>query len=225
MTSRLIAAAMTIFLLTSLAFAAKPKQPQVGQDGEEIGEQPKAAKSGKKPVDAAGKIKVQLQKSFKSWDRNKDDAVDKEEFDKFHARFKAKPRKKPQGDEGIPPDPMAAVAAMHTKMDGDQDATISRAEFDTWSEGFAEYLSKYGELQERRAGIQHELENVQGLLQRNRNITALDGVANDQLSRGVIQYEQMIKGIDEDIKKLDSEGDHADYRDFLVQQLFRGKRR
>lgn len=218
------AAALIALFLGAGAFAAKPKKAPEGENAEASAEQPKPVK-GKKPVDAAGKIESQLQKTFKIWDRNKDDSIDKEELEKFYARLKAKRKKKGQGDEAQAPDPMAAVAALHAKIDADQDAKASHAEFDAWAADLSAHLSKYVELQERRAELAGELANLQGLLQRSGNVTAADGIFNGEASRGVIQYEQMIKGVDEDLKKLDEDSGHADYRDFLLQQVFRGKRR
>ena len=183
------------------------------------------AKARQKPRGAAGKIHGQLQRAFKTWDRDKDESVGLEEMEKVYAKLKVKSRKKQAGDEGNAPDPMAAVTELHALLDADQDAKVTREEFDAWTPEFAAYLAGYFEIQEKRAGIEQELAKVKGILDRNANVTALDGILNDELSRGVIAYEQMLEGLDEQLAQLDTEGKYAPCRDFVLQQILRIKRR
>lgn len=178
-------------------------------------ESSKPAKSTKRSPGAAGKIEGQLFRAFKLWDHNKDDAVEKEELEKAYA---------PKVGANKPPvaaDPKAAVAALYDKLDADKDGKVDQKEFGAWATPFAAHLVNFAELQERRAGIERELVNMQRLLSRSGNVTAADGIFASEANRGIISYQEMLKNIDTELNKLATDGGHAEYRDLLVQKLFR----
>ena len=169
---------------------------------------------------ASNKLVGALQKTFKLWDSNKDDSVDKEELEKFYARLKAKPKKKADAAAGGGPEPLAAVAALWKKTDADSDGKISHAEFDAWAGQFAEYLSQCVDLQNQRAGVEREMVNLQSLLAKSGNVTALDGIFEQEARRGLIKYKQSLERIDGALQELDAAG-HSAYRDLLLPQLIR----
>lgn len=176
-------------------------------------------KAEKKPA-IAGKVGGQLQKTFKLWDKNKDESVDKEELEKYYARLKPKTAKKGAADAADAPDPLAAVNAMRTKADSDSDGKISKAEFDEWAGKFADYIAKFADLQNQRGSAERELANLERLLARSGNVTAADGIFGQEARRGIITYKQSLERIDGELKALDAEG-HSDYRDLLLPQLLR----
>jgi hypothetical protein len=178
-------------------------------------ESSRPAKSTKRSPGAAGKIERQLFSAFKLWDRNKDDAVVKEELEKALAANVV--ANKPP----VAADPKAAVAALYDKLDADKDGKVDQKEFDAWATPFAAHLVKFAQLQGGRAGIERELVNMQRLLSRSGNVTAAEGFVSSELNRGIIRYQVMLDEFDTDLNKLATDGGHAEYRDLLVQKLFR----
>ena len=174
----------------------------------------------KKAAAASSKLAGSMQKTFKLWDRNKDDAADKEELEKMYVKPAPKAKKKGAAPAAPAPDPAAGVTALLTKADADSDGKISKAEFDAWSPQFSAYLSKYVELQTERARVGTELAKAEALIARSGNVTASDGIFPDTMRRGVIGYKQSLERIDGELKELDAAG-HAEYRDLLVPQLLR----
>ena len=174
-----------------------------------------ASEIEKRSPGAAGKIEGQLFSAFKLWDRNKDDAVVKEELEKALA---------PNVVANKPPvaaDPKAAVAVLYDKLDADKDGKVDQKEFGDWATPFAAHLVKFAQLQERRAGIERELVNTQRLLSRSGNVTAAEGFVASELNDGIITYQQMLNEFDTELNELATDGGHAEYRDLLVQKLFR----
>lgn len=177
----------------------------------------KETKAATKAGMASNKLVGALQRTFKLWDSKKDDSVDKEEFEKFYAKLMAKPKKKA---DAAAADPMAAVTALWKKTDADSDGKISHAEFDEWAGQFAEYVTKYVDLHNQRAGVEREMANLQALRAKSGNVTALDGIFDQEARRGLITYKQSLERIDGELKELDAAG-HVAYRDLLLPQLIR----
>ena len=174
----------------------------------------------KKAAAASSKLAGSMQKTFKLWDRNKDDAADKDELEKMYVKPAPKAKKKGAAPAAPALDPAAGVTALMTKADADSDGKISKAEFDSWAPQFGEYLSKYVELQTERARVAAELAKVEAIIARSGNVSALDGVLQTEMRRGVITYKQSLESIDGQLKELDAAG-HGEYRDLLLPQLLR----
>jgi hypothetical protein len=192
-------------------------RPAVAQANSDAGPESEKPATRKKPTGAAGKIEIQLQKAFKQWDRDKNETIGLEEMEKVYARLKAKPKRGRDAEAAPAPDPMAAVAALHALLDDDKDKQVTRAEFDAWTTDFAAYLGVYVEIQEKRAGFEQEKAKMQQRLDQGA------GLFNDQLMAGVIQYDQMIAELDKQVANLDADGSLSQCRDFVVQQVLRGK--
>lgn len=178
-----------------------------------------AAKGNGKQDAAARRVVVELQKLFKIWDGNKDRSADQDELKKFANSVKPKvPKNQPKADA----DPgTVAILALLSHLDEDQDQKVSQAEFDRWAPRFAGDLTEIVRLQGESARIQQELAKLEALSQRSGNVTAGDGIFQDSARRGIIQYQQQLKDLGMQLDKIQSEGGHADYREFLQRELLR----
>lgn len=202
--------ALLVGVILSLTTTSRSAEPTKAK--------PEPVKPAKKSPGAAGKVESQLAKAFKLWDRNKDDAVDKDELEKVFVP-KAASKKGPAAAAAA--DPRPAIAALHAKLDEDKDGKVNAKEFDAWATTFAAYLTKFAELQERRAGIERELVNLQRLLAKSDNVSAADGIFAGEANRGIIRYQGMLKDIDNELKELADKGGHTEYAQMVAQQVFR----
>lgn len=165
------------------------------------------------------KVAVELQKLFKIWDGNKDGFADQAELAKFATSAKPKTGKKPAKDDA---DPGAeAMTALLAKLDQDQDQKFSQAEFETWVGTFARDLTEIGRLQAEAARVQLELTKLQELSKRSGNVTAGDGIFQDAARKGIIQYQQQLDELNGRIEKIQTDGGHAGYRQFLQAELMK----
>lgn len=182
-----------------VAFAAKPK-PNEG-----------------KPAASSQAVNGQLQKTFKLWDKNKDNSVNQEELEKsFYSKLKAPAKKKGVAAAPGAEDPKAPIVALLVKADTDQDGKISRTEFDEWAGGFSENMAKYADMRGKIDTTLRELSNLEALLGRNGGVTAADGIFEQEARRGIIRYKQSLDDFNDELKKLDAEG-HAEYRFLFLQ--------
>src|SRR3569623_203293 len=217
--------ASSVLLATGLPLQAAKEAPKAAPEKkpDSAGKQAKIAKKG--PADRASQIESQLRRSFKSWDRDKNDSVSKEDLEKFFAKFKAKPKKQAQAGDPNQPDAATAITALYGRLDSDQDNGVTATEFDAWAADFAAYVSKSFDLLDQRARSEREILRLQAVLARNGNVSAGDGFVNDELNRGVIRYEQTIKELARQLEQLDPDGQHADYRDFVMVHVLKMTRR
>lgn len=204
--SRNLVSFCTVLLLaanSAFSFAAAPAKPKA-----------ETTKPTKKAVPAS-KLEAQLGKAFKLWDRNKDDAVDKDELDKALLP-------KTTGKKGAPaPDPKPMIDALYARLDSDKDGKVASAEFDGWAASFGTYLTESVKLQNERAGIEGELVKLQRLAAGSGNVTAGDGIFQQEANRGIIRYQIMLKEIDAKLAELAGKDGHSDYAQFLWQHLFK----
>lgn len=178
---------------------------------------PKESKVDKKPALSSGAVNGQLQKTFKLWDKNKDDSVDQQELEKFFSvKLKAPPKKKGEVAAVGAADPKAPVVALLAKADADKDGKISRTEFDEWAASFSNNMVKYAEVRGQIDATLRELSNLEALLPRNGAVTAADGIFEQEARRGIIRYKQSLEEFADQIKKLDAEG-HSEYRLLFLQ--------
>ena len=170
----------------------------------------------------AKKLGTQLQAQFKSWDRDKDDYVSKEELHKAFGKGKAH-RKGAEGQDGAPQlDPQEAATSLMEKADEDGDGKISHKEFNDWAGRFAHYAGKYIAAQNARMQIQQQMMNAES----QRRLGPARGVAaanNRQVNNTVNQleknYQNELKRVDKDLANLDADREHIDYRDVLFARL------
>src|SRR5689334_12304388 len=133
--------ATSVMFATGLPSQAAKEAPKVAPE-KKPERTDKQSKGAKKPADRTGQMESQLRRSFKSWDRDKNDSVSKEELEKFFAKLKVKPKKKARPDDQKQPDTMAAITALYSRLDSDQDNEVTAAEFDAWAANFAAYVDK-----------------------------------------------------------------------------------
>ena len=213
---RLASVALALGIAISYASAADGPAPAKDRAAQAAAEK-QEAKRGRdaKPNDLAGKVESQLQKMFKIWDRSRDGAVDMAELEKSYAKLKVKPGQ----DDANAPNPFAPVAAMHAKIDGDKDGSLSKSEFDAWAADFSAHLAEYAYTQQELARVQRKMADLQALANKNRGISAADGIFQQEAQRGLIQYKQIIAELETKLDELKDKGGHSEYRDFLMQQL------
>lgn len=169
-----------------------------------------------------------LQRMFKSWDRYKDNSVEKVEVENFYKKLRGKPRRNQQGDKAGVPDPLAPLADLFAAIDRDKNDKIAHDEFDEWATGFIQYSSQYIQAHTVRAEIQQKLaaaEMRRDAVRTPRRITdstakiLSDNLLDDLTNRLTNGYKSDIARLDKQLADLDAEHEHSAYRDFVFSQL------